>query len=64
MVGAQAGVINNVPAGQKLAWTPAIEWNNAMRAMALMRRLPRMAEQLKEIDKRLKEVEAAKDHKT
>jgi UDP-3-O-[3-hydroxymyristoyl] glucosamine N-acyltransferase len=64
MVGAQAGVINNVPAGQKLAWTPAIEWNSAMRAMALMRRLPKMAEQLKEINKRLEELEAAEDHKT
>jgi len=64
MVGAQAGVINDVPAGQKLAWTPAIEWNNAMRAMALMRRLPKMAEQLKEINKRLEELEAAEDNKT
>jgi len=64
MIGAQAGVINNVPAGQKLAWTPAIEWNNAMRAMALMRRLPEMAGQLKEINKRLEELEAAEDHKT
>jgi UDP-3-O-[3-hydroxymyristoyl] glucosamine N-acyltransferase len=64
IVGAQAGVINNVPAGKKLAWTPAIEWNNAMRAMALMRRLPKMAEQLKEINKRLEKLEAAEDHKT
>jgi UDP-3-O-[3-hydroxymyristoyl] glucosamine N-acyltransferase len=64
IVGAQAGVINNVPAGQKLAWTPAIEWNNAMRAMALMRRLPKMAGQLKEINKRLKELEAAENNKT
>jgi UDP-3-O-[3-hydroxymyristoyl] glucosamine N-acyltransferase len=64
MVGAQAGVINDVPAGQKLAWTPALEWNEAMRIMALTRRLPSMAGQLKEINKRLEELEAAKDHKT
>ena len=64
MVGARAGVINNVPAGHKMAWTPALEWNEAMRVMALMRRLPKMAEQLKEIDKRLEELEAAEDHKT
>lgn len=64
IVGAQAGVINNVPAGQKLAWTPALEWNNAMRAMALMRRLPKMAEQLKEMNKRLEELEAAENNKT
>ena len=64
MVGAQAGVINNVPAGQKLAWTPALEWNEAMRIMALTRRLPKMAGHLREISKRLEELEAAEDHKT
>jgi UDP-3-O-[3-hydroxymyristoyl] glucosamine N-acyltransferase len=64
MVGAQAGVINNVPAGQKLAWTPALEWNEAMRVMGLTRRLPKMAGQLKEMNKRLEELEAAEDHKT
>ncbi len=64
MVGAQAGVINDVPAGQKLAWTPALEWNKAMRIMGLVRRLPKMAEQLKEMNKRLEELEAAEDYKT
>jgi UDP-3-O-[3-hydroxymyristoyl] glucosamine N-acyltransferase len=64
IVGAQAGVINDVPAGQKLAWTPALEWNEAMRIMGLRRRLPKMAGQLKEINKRLKELEAAENNKT
>jgi hypothetical protein len=32
--------------------------------MALMRRLPKMAEQLKDINKRLEELEAAEDDKT
>ena len=64
MVGAQAGVISSVPAGSKLAWTPAMEWNKAMRVMGLTRRLPKMAGQLKELQKRLEELEAAEDHKT
>ena len=63
MVGAQAGVINSVPAGKKLAWTPAMEWNHGMRVMSLLKRLPKMAGQLKELSKRLEELEVAEDHK-
>ena len=63
MIGAQAGVINNVPAGQKLAWTPALEWNEAMRMKALTRRLPKLYEQLKQLSKKVEELEATKDNK-
>ena len=63
VIGAQAGVISSVPAGKKFAWTPAMEWNEAMRVMGLVRRLPKMAEQLKQLGKRLEELEAAEDHK-
>lgn len=63
MVGAQAGVIHSVPAGKKLAWTPAMEWHQGMRVMSLLRRLPDMAGQLKNLNKRLEELEAAEDHK-
>jgi UDP-3-O-[3-hydroxymyristoyl] glucosamine N-acyltransferase len=63
IIGAQAGVLGNVPAGKKLAWTPAMEWSEAMRIMALVKRLPKMAGQLKQLCKRLEELEAAEDHK-
>jgi UDP-3-O-[3-hydroxymyristoyl] glucosamine N-acyltransferase len=63
MVGAQAGIIKNVPEGQKLAWTPAYEWNEAMRIMVHIRHLPHMAEQLKQLTKRIEELEASKDDK-
>ncbi|MHC4595971.1 MAG: hypothetical protein ACYS19_13655 [Planctomycetota bacterium] len=63
MVGAQAGVMNNVPAGQKLAWTPAIEMKKALRVVGSVLRLPKMAEQLKQLSKRVEELEAAEDDK-
>jgi len=63
MVSAQAGVINNVAAGQKVGWTPAIEMKKVMRIIGLVMRLPKMAEQLKRLNKRVEGLEAAKDDK-
>ncbi|MHC4750339.1 MAG: UDP-3-O-(3-hydroxymyristoyl)glucosamine N-acyltransferase, partial [Planctomycetota bacterium] len=63
MVGAQAGVMNSVPAGQKLAWTPAIERKDALRIVGLTMRLPKMVEQLKQLNKRIEKLEAAEDDK-
>ena len=61
MVGAQAGVNKSVPDGYKMAWTPAYEWTQGMKIMTHMRRLPMMAEQLKQLSNRIKELEVAKD---
>lgn len=63
MVGAQAGVMGNVPAGQKLAWTPAIKREDALRTVGQIMRLPKMAEQLKQLGKRMDKLEAAEDDK-
>ncbi len=63
MVGAQAGVMSSVPAGQKLAWTPALKREDALRIVSLIMRLPKMAEQLKQLSKRIEKLEAAKDDK-
>jgi len=63
MIGAQAGVINDVPAGRQLAWTPAIERKEALRIITLTMRLPKIAEQLKQLTKRLEKLEAAKNDK-
>ena len=62
MVGAQAGVNKSVPDGCKMAWTPAYEWTLGMKIMTHMRRLPKMAEQLKQLSDRIKELETAKDN--
>jgi UDP-3-O-[3-hydroxymyristoyl] glucosamine N-acyltransferase len=63
MLGAQAGVMSNVPEGQKLAWSPAIDVKEAVRVVAYILRLPKMAEQLKKLNKRIERLEASKDHK-
>ena len=63
MIGAQAGVLNSVGAGQQLAWTPAVDRREAFRIVGLSRRLPKMAEQLKQLVKRLDRLEAAEDDK-
>ncbi|MGB2865433.1 MAG: UDP-3-O-(3-hydroxymyristoyl)glucosamine N-acyltransferase [Sedimentisphaerales bacterium] len=63
MISAQAGVISSVPAGQKLAWTPAIKREDAMRTIGLVLRLPKMARQLKQLSKRIEKLEAAEDDK-
>ncbi|MHC4367986.1 MAG: UDP-3-O-(3-hydroxymyristoyl)glucosamine N-acyltransferase [Planctomycetota bacterium] len=63
MIGAQSGVMGNVPAGQKMAWTPAIKAKEAFRIVTLVMRLPKMAEQLKKLSKRMEKLEAAEDDK-
>ncbi|MEA3226737.1 MAG: UDP-3-O-(3-hydroxymyristoyl)glucosamine N-acyltransferase [Planctomycetota bacterium] len=63
MIGAQSGVIDNVPAGQKMVWTPAIKAREAFRIVALVLRLPKMAEQLKKLSKRMEKLEAAENDK-
>jgi UDP-3-O-[3-hydroxymyristoyl] glucosamine N-acyltransferase len=63
MVGGQAGVLNDVPAGQQLFGLPAIEIKEALRIIAITKRLPKMTEELKQLIKRLERLEAAKDDK-
>ena len=62
IAGAQAGVVNDVPDGKKVAWTPAYDWNEAMRLVIHLRHLPKMVEQLKNLSDRIKELEAAKNN--
>jgi len=63
MIAARSGVMSSVPAGQQLAWTPAIKREDALRTVGLVLRLPKMAQQLKQLSKRIDKLEAAKDDK-
>lgn len=63
MVGAQSGVSHNIAAGQQVFGSPAIDAKEAFRIFGLMKRLPKLAEQLKQLSKRVKKLEAAKDDK-
>ncbi len=63
MVGAKSGVISNEPGGRQVLGLPAIERKEALRILGLTMRLPKLAEQLKQMHKRIRELEAAKNDK-
>ena len=63
MVGAQAGVMGNVGPGLKLAWSPAMDAREAVRVVAHILRLPKMAQELKRLTAKVEELEAAEDNK-
>lgn len=65
IVGAQSGVSRDTPAGQQVLGLgmPALERGEALRMISLSRRLPKLAEQLKQLIKRIEKLEAAKDNK-
>jgi len=62
MIGAQAGVMSNVAPGDRLAWTPAVNVKEAVRAVAYIFRLPKFSQQLKRLTAKVEKLEAAKDH--
>ncbi len=63
IVGAQSGVTHNIAAGQQIFGSPATKRTEALRVIGLTRRLPKLAEQLKQLSTRIKRLEAAKDDK-
>lgn len=62
-VGAQSGVMNDVPEGQTLLWSPALEQSQAMRVLGEVLRLPKTAKRVRQLTKRLDELEASEDDK-
>jgi len=60
-VGAQSGVMNNIPPGKQVVWSPAIERKEALRAIAGIIRLPAVIEQVKKLSARVEKLETAKD---
>jgi len=63
MIAGQSGVIQDVPAGQTLFGTPALETKEEFRIISARRRLPDMAKQIKQLIKRVERLEAAEDDK-
>jgi UDP-3-O-[3-hydroxymyristoyl] glucosamine N-acyltransferase len=63
VVGAQAGVTKDIPAGTKVLGSPAIDYTEKVRQVALEQRLPKIAEQIKELIKKVSALEAAADNK-
>jgi UDP-3-O-[3-hydroxymyristoyl] glucosamine N-acyltransferase len=63
VIGAKSGVMHDIRADEQVLGTPAIERRQALKVMGVTRRLPRLAEQLKQLDKRIERLEAAEDNK-
>jgi UDP-3-O-[3-hydroxymyristoyl] glucosamine N-acyltransferase len=57
VIGGQAGVIGDVPAGAFVSGMPAQPRDQFMRQQALVARLPKLREQLKDLEARLKALE-------
>ena len=63
VVGAQAGVMRDISASKKVLGSPAIDYSEKLRQIAQVQRLGKMAEQLKELTKRISTLEAAANDK-
>jgi UDP-3-O-[3-hydroxymyristoyl] glucosamine N-acyltransferase len=63
MVGGKSVVFHSVAAGQQLLGTPATDKWEALRIVSLTKRLPKLAELLKQLRKRIERLEASKDDK-
>lgn len=63
MAGAQSGITRNIAAGKKILGSPAVEGTEALKIVNLTKRLPKLAELLKQLRKRIERLEAAKDDK-
>ncbi|MCO6435673.1 MAG: UDP-3-O-(3-hydroxymyristoyl)glucosamine N-acyltransferase [Phycisphaerae bacterium] len=55
-VGAQAGISGDVPAGMKLLGSPAIELNEAKRAMIAVQKLPELVKRVRELEREVEKL--------
>lgn len=63
-IGAQAGVMNDIGPNKQVAGSPAIDVGQKARQVLLEQKLPEMSKQLKQLLKRVEELEAAKNNST
>jgi len=61
-VGAQAGVMNDIGPNEKVVGSPAIDLKEKMRQVLFEQKLPEMSKQLKQLVKRVEEIEAAENN--
>ena len=57
MIGAQAGVINDIADGEVVLGAPAIEANRGKRAYSMIQYLPEIRQGIRKLEKRLDEIE-------
>ena len=63
MIGGHTPIFQNVPPKQRVFGIPPLEIKESLRIMGLMKRLPQLAEQIKQLNKRIEKIEAAKNYK-
>lgn len=63
MIGAQSAVFHSIADGQQLLGSPATDKTEALKIIGLTKRLPKLAELLRQLRKRIERLEAAKDDK-
>jgi UDP-3-O-[3-hydroxymyristoyl] glucosamine N-acyltransferase len=56
MIGAQAGIMNEVPAGHRVVGSPAIDEREQYHVWAATFKLPAMRKQLHDLEKRIEEL--------
>lgn len=61
-IAAKSGIMNDVPDGQTVVGSPAQDRSTAFRELARVRKLPELFEQVAELTKRVRDLEAAADH--
>jgi len=62
MVAGYTAVLKDVPAGQTVRGIPAVELNQFMREQVYVRRLPGLAKQLKDLTRRIEQLESSADN--
>jgi len=63
LIGGKSGVTHNLKAGSVVLGNPALERKEALRALTLSKKLPKLVEQLKQLKDRISRIEASKDDK-
>ncbi|MBN1788042.1 MAG: UDP-3-O-(3-hydroxymyristoyl)glucosamine N-acyltransferase [Sedimentisphaerales bacterium] len=61
-VGAQAGIVKNIEPNQKVVGSPAIDAKEKIKQVLIQQKLPEMSKQLKQLIKRVEELEASKNN--
>ena len=63
IVGFRTVAVKDIEAGKKVLGVPAIDFSQEAKLIALRKRLPKMADQLKQLSKRIERLEASEDNK-
>ena len=61
-IGAQAGVMNDIGPNKKVVGSPAIDVRDFFKQVLLEQKLPEMNKQLKQLIKKVENIEAAKNN--